>query len=438
VLRMIREWGADFIVHAGDFDYDDDPTKWEGVISQVFPSDYPYFATIGNHDVEAWETRPGRKGYLDFLTERLQRSGAAQYCRGEYGIFMACNYKGFLMVLSGAGTWGFEWEHTKVIEDTFTSVPALWRHCNWHKNQRLMQVGGKFDEVGWGVYEMCRYYGAIVGTGHEHSYCRSHTMSSFIGQRIADRNRDLVLRPERSHVWVSGLGGRSIRSYDANLQLNPWWAATAASNDNVSDGTLLCTFFIDRNPRKAHCDFRDRNGRVWDSYDMYSEHSATEPQPPPKTPLCFPKHVEIAATQHYSTVSGQDIFREPVVRVRSGRSVSLSFDARKELSQAAFSSVHLQVYGFANAEDANTEIEIGVRGYTHTMRWKEDEGWEKHEVWVSPDLTPLLSSVSDHTEGEIVFELRSVHATGVRFYTGDYDKCLLPHLVFQSDQCDEQ
>lgn len=62
-----------------------------------------------------------------------------------------------------------------------------------------------------------------------------------------------------------GLGGQSIRSYERDLQNNEWWgiiapalhsnihhrlsyagvAATAASDDGVGDGALLCTFNTD-------------------------------------------------------------------------------------------------------------------------------------------------------------------------------------------------
>src|SRR5216110_1631698 len=40
----------------------------------------------------------------------------------------------------------------------------VWKICSWHKNQRVMQVGGKADEMGWRVYETCKDHGAIIAT----------------------------------------------------------------------------------------------------------------------------------------------------------------------------------------------------------------------------------------------------------------------------------
>ena len=33
VLEMIRDWGAQAVVHAGDFDYENDPPGWIGLIN---------------------------------------------------------------------------------------------------------------------------------------------------------------------------------------------------------------------------------------------------------------------------------------------------------------------------------------------------------------------------------------------------------------------
>ncbi len=52
----------------------------------------------------------------------------------------------------------------------------------------ILYTGGKADEVGWGIYDMCRQKGAIIATGHEHSYCRTYLMNNFEQQLIASTN----------------------------------------------------------------------------------------------------------------------------------------------------------------------------------------------------------------------------------------------------------
>ena len=164
VLEMIRDEGAHMVLHQGDFDYLDDPDAWDQQINDTLGPDFPYFASIGNHDVAAWP------GYQQKLQERLDRVDGAS-CEGDLGVNSACTYQGLFFILSGAGTLGSD--HGSFIKDTLASDDSIWRICSWHKNQRLMQVGGKLDEVGWKPYEECRKGRAIIATGHEHSYERT-------------------------------------------------------------------------------------------------------------------------------------------------------------------------------------------------------------------------------------------------------------------------
>ena len=50
VLQMVKDFGADFALHLGDFDYNDDPEAFMVNIHDVLGDDYPYFVAIGNHD----------------------------------------------------------------------------------------------------------------------------------------------------------------------------------------------------------------------------------------------------------------------------------------------------------------------------------------------------------------------------------------------------
>ena len=147
---------------------------------------------------------------------------------------------------------------------------------SWHKNMKLMQVGGKSDATGWGVYEELRRGGAIIATGHEHSYSRTHLLSSMQNQTVASTSDTLVLTEDlvgtpgdegRSFAFVSGLGGRSIRSQKLD---GPWWAAIYTSTQNANFGALFGTFNYNGNPKLARFYFKDIDGVVPDSFFVSS------------------------------------------------------------------------------------------------------------------------------------------------------------------------
>lgn len=49
-------------------------------------------------------------------------------------------------------------------------------------------------QTGYEVYDTCREYGAIIATGHEHSYSRTYAMKNFSSQQIASTTNDVVLK----------------------------------------------------------------------------------------------------------------------------------------------------------------------------------------------------------------------------------------------------
>src|SRR3990172_65044 len=62
VLRLIRDEGADAVMHLGDFDYHDDPAAWDAQIDTILGPDFPYFASAGNHDeAMVYEPDPHQK-----------------------------------------------------------------------------------------------------------------------------------------------------------------------------------------------------------------------------------------------------------------------------------------------------------------------------------------------------------------------------------------
>ena len=276
VLQLIRAEGGDVVLHQGDLDYGNDPDAWDALITDVLGADFPYFASVGNHDNSLWY---GVNGYQTKLQARLNRITGAS-CSGDLGVRSACTYRGLFFVLSGAGTIPAVPDdpgHVNYIRDQLVQTDATWRICSWHKNQTLMQLGTKSDDVGWGPYEACREGSAIIATAHEHSYSRTHLMDNFETQTVASNSNTLVVEKGKSFVFVSGLGGRSIRNQDRD---GPWWAAVYTSDQGANFGALFCTFFVNGKPSQASCYFKDIDGMVPDQFDMVSTVSGISDLPP--------------------------------------------------------------------------------------------------------------------------------------------------------------
>jgi len=262
VLELILSEGTDMVLHQGDFDYFDDPDLWDAQINEILGSDYPYFASIGNHDVNAWD------GYQEKLQNRLDKIPDA-YCSGNLGVQSSCMYDGLFFILSAPGIMGTE--HAEYIKKQLEENNSIWSICSWHKNMKLMQVGGKHDETGWDVYEECRKGGAIIATGHEHSYSRTLTFSDIESQIISSDDPDtLQIGNGNTFVFVNGLGGKSIRDTEDNLEKNPWWAKYYSSDNGANYGALFCIFFVDMDPNKAQCYFKDISGNIIDEFTVIS------------------------------------------------------------------------------------------------------------------------------------------------------------------------
>ncbi len=275
VLQMIKNENAQMVLHQGDLGYAGDPDAWEQQIDDILGPNFPYFASIGNHETDfigKWAS------YQQKLQARLDRITGAT-CSGNLGVNSACTYQGLFFVLSGIGTLGSD--NVNFITDALASDNSVWRICSWHKNQRLMQVGGKGDEVGWAAYEECRKGGAIIATAHEHSYERTYLMSNFETQSIASTITPLRIEKGKTFAFVSGLGGQSIRGQDNILAANPWWATIYTADQGANYGALFCTFNKGGVINQAHCYFKDIDGITPDDFDVVA---AVGPVPTP-TPV---------------------------------------------------------------------------------------------------------------------------------------------------------
>ncbi len=267
VLQLIKAEGADLVLHQGDLDYRDDPASWDDLVTRALGADFPYFASVGNHDIQAWY---GPNGYQEKLQTRLNRVTEAT-CSGDLGVRSVCTFRGVFFILSGAGTIPAttdDPDHVAYIRNQLAQTNAKWRICSWHKNQARMQVGrmrNVRNEVGWEPYEACREGGAIVATGHEHNYSRTHLLDNFETQSVASTSGTLGIEEGKTFAFVSGLGGASISNMD---QDEPWWATVYSSDQGANFGALFCTFFVNNDPNRASCYFKDIDGNVADRFEL--------------------------------------------------------------------------------------------------------------------------------------------------------------------------
>jgi hypothetical protein len=275
VLSLIQSEGANMVLHQGDFDYQDDPNAWDQQINDILGPTFPYFASIGNHDVSQWS------GYQQKLQDRLD-SIPTVTCVGDLGVKSACHYQGLFFILSGAGTMGSG--HDTYIRNQLAADDSIWSICSWHKNQNVMQVGSKGNAVGWEPYEECRIGGAIIATGHEHSYHRTRTLSSIQTQIIdasceddpGTPDPDVCVSKGATFVFVSGIAGKDIRNQDRCLPTTyphgctGEWAKIYTSDQGAQYGALFITFHVDGDPKKASGYFKNIDGVVVDSFTITS------------------------------------------------------------------------------------------------------------------------------------------------------------------------
>jgi hypothetical protein len=314
VLNLIKAEGAQAVMHSGDLDYVDNPAAWEAQINSVLGANFPYFVSIGNHDELAWS---GPNGYQHYIENRFSRLGISW--NGKLGVRSTFYYKGIFFVLTAPGiTNGFDDGASDLyIRDQLAADNSIWSICSWHKNMRLMQVGGKADETGWGVYEEARKGGAIIATAHEHVYNRTHLLSSMVNQTVASTSNTLSLTKGNSFAFVSGLGGHSARG---QVLSGNWWASAYASTclpgdqicqPNASPGALFAIFNVDGQANKAVFYFKDINGKVVDRFVVISNVEA------PLISGVTPSSVEAGGGDFILTMDGAGFTNGSVVQLNN-------------------------------------------------------------------------------------------------------------------------
>ncbi len=304
-LTLIRDEGAEMIVHLGDLGYGNESVPqsaldWEDQVNTILGPDYPYFAVIGNHDRQQWPV------YQQLLRDRINRITGAT-CTGDDGVLASCRYQGLFIVMTGGGifdatTWDPYVDH---VRQQLTQDTSTWRICAWHKNKFEMQLSSRGEPFDDRLYEECRLGRAMILTGHEHSYHRTKTLSNTETITIdpAWPNPDeLRVSAGSTFVVVSGVGGASLRNQDRCVTGDPTpyvypycddtpscvgsgccsescfeWAAVYTSDTPAEEGgpsvhgALFIDFHINGNPNAAQGYFKNINGDVIDTFTIVSE-----------------------------------------------------------------------------------------------------------------------------------------------------------------------
>jgi len=278
VLELIIRENTDLVLHQGDLGYDENNPEsdqlWLNIIEDNLDpvtqnGIFPYFYSIGNHETPRWEEQ---NGYRDILKERLEAFNINYIGTEEQlGSKTAFYYNNLFITLTAPGireefTGNNHW---LFLDQELRNSNALWKICSWHKNQGDMQAGDKHDETGWEVYETCREHGALIMTGHSHTYSRTHVLSDMSEQIIADNTNPYTINKDQTFAVVSGLGGRSIRSQE-NFDTEHF-ASIYTRTQNADYGALFIEFNIDNNPRKARGYFKNIDGEIIDEFELINE-----------------------------------------------------------------------------------------------------------------------------------------------------------------------
>jgi len=260
VLTMIANEGVDLVLVQGDLGYDRNAaTRWEANLSDTLGENFPVLSGVGNHENFEWHL------YHRYIKNRINRVDGLS-CSGNPGVKAHCKFDNLEIVQVSPGIREVagvraEDNYPEYINDKFSGTSNKWRICTWHKNMREMQTGEKNNSTGWDVYRSCLNAGALIAVAHEHAYSRTHLMSNYQNQTVAHRNSEMTLEPGKSFMFVSGLGGRSIREQKRG---GDWWASIYTASQGATHGALICDF----ERITAQCYFKAIDGSVQDQFSL--------------------------------------------------------------------------------------------------------------------------------------------------------------------------
>lgn len=223
VLRLIKNEGCDMVLHQGDLDYKGKTKEFYESIDQELGEDFPYFVSMGNY-----ESKRGADRDVVWVAYQKQQRERMKKIKGlSCAVIsmrnLACEYEGVSFVTSAIGVnasrLGLDLRELKSAQSALwgdlsnemdTRIKQTWKFCSWHLPMIDFQVGFR-EGVPWmsspklvEAYEACRLQGAVVLTGHEHYYVRSHMIRKYSASAKAVRFQvDHVEIREKQSAQVS-------------------------------------------------------------------------------------------------------------------------------------------------------------------------------------------------------------------------------------------
>eukprot|EP00005_Dracoamoeba_jomungandri_P001714 CAMPEP_0174253340 /NCGR_PEP_ID=MMETSP0439-20130205/2706_1 /TAXON_ID=0 /ORGANISM="Stereomyxa ramosa, Strain Chinc5" /LENGTH=370 /DNA_ID=CAMNT_0015334313 /DNA_START=205 /DNA_END=1317 /DNA_ORIENTATION=- len=270
LLKMINDEKATMFV-PGDLDYLQDPERFEQILdeAQIDDSDgSPLFAALGNHDV-LWNQR-----VQHYLIEIVEAEGeTADGCSGIPAMKACCAYKGVVHIQSSAVSYdcySIEEQAAYIrhqLGEKYSNYP--WKFCMWHHPQGSLQVGHHTEEVEglYELYQACLDVGAIIISGHSHTYSRTFAMSDFKNKTLGEHGNLThveIIPGKQTIAIVSGMGGHDKEPAINNIH-EPYMATYLGDGD-TEYGALFCEF-VDHS--LASCYFKDLNHKIKDEFFLH-------------------------------------------------------------------------------------------------------------------------------------------------------------------------
>ncbi|MGQ7846482.1 metallophosphoesterase [Granulosicoccus sp. 3-233] len=280
VLSLIASEGTDLLLIQGDLGYKENTANtWEAHLNNHLGSDFPVLTLVGNHENFEWPL------YQRLIQRRIDRISGLS-CSGNTGVKAKCQYGNVEVVqvapgISEVSGISADDGYADFIRSSFAGSSDRWRICSWHKPHRMMQTGSKNGPSQWDTYDACLDAGAMIALAHEHAYSRTYLLSDFSQQTVVHTGSEMALQPGQSFAFVSGLGGREVRS---QARGGDYFASIYTADQGAKAGALFCDF----EDKTADCYFKAINGAVPDQFSLTRSGSAsqdaqTEPvsAPPP-------------------------------------------------------------------------------------------------------------------------------------------------------------
>lgn len=433
VLDLIAAENADFVVIAGDFDYHDDPTLWNNFLKTHLGTSMPVFAAVGNHDTAEFA------GYQNKMLERRQSAiDDGAICDGTILRNSSCLYKGLFLAMSGVGTKDGQNASRDYLVNKLENNHTIWSVCVWHKNQHDMQLGGKGNDVGWGVYQSCQDHGGIVVTGHEHSYSRTYSLNNLgdAGDGHGAYGSPSLMQVTEGSTFVSvvGASGQSLRDFESDHNSDTWWSSYFTTNKCMKNGqvitncakapgALFVDFYVDGDPYKAHAYFKNINGVIKDEYDIVREVTGGG--------LGEPNLILTALDDTYvdSATSDTNYANTDRIRIDGAPSIRETFIRPYGLPTGT-TIAHAELRMLSYDTGADAEIRPVTEDWLeHTVTYNDKPNsaapigtFSTSAGMVAADVTSIMQDWIDGTTPVYGIHLRSGNSNGSDFYSSESDR----------------